>query len=339
MKKRIFIGMVVVILGSVWFYTSTGESDLEPIYTGFIERNITKAMSQTSGKIMEIEVKEGQTVAKGDLIAVVDDSELVFQRDKIVSEIAMKQNKLDLLIEGADANEFEQLMIQQESLKLKIGLATDDLKIKQEALEDAKKLLENNAISTDQVDQLNLSYQRALTDLNILKKEYEKVNLTYDDLLAGTNLHTIEIAKSDLKLSEISLQSIEKKIEETRILAPSNGIVRHMYFNENEILSTGTVLADLLEEDSLYVQFYVSEADFSRIELGEQIKLTLDGSGETVGAQITEISNYAQFTPKNISTKADRQSLVFKVKANLEERAELHSGMMVDVELEAGVIE
>lgn len=339
MKKRILIGIIVVVLGSVWYYISTSEVILEPVYTGFIERNITKAMSQTSGKIMEIKVKEGQTVTKGDLIAVIDESDLAFQKDKIMSEIAIKQNKLDLLVEGADANAYEQITVQQESLKLKIGLANEDLKIKQNQLEDAKKLLESNAISADQVDQLDLAYQRTQTDLNVLKKEYEKINLTYDDLLDGADQHTLEIAKEDLKLSEIALQNIEQKIEETHILAPSDGIVRHVYFNENEILSTGSVLADLLENGSLYVQFYVDEANFSKIKLGDNIKLTLDGSGETVNAQITEISDYAQFTPKNISTKADRQSLVFKVKADLEERAEFHSGMMVDVGLEAGVSE
>ena len=339
MKKLILMGIIISVLASIWYYVGTSEVTSEPLYTGFIERNITKAMSQTSGKIMEINVKEGQTVSKGDLIAVIDQSDLLFQKDKIMSEISIKQNKLDLLVEGADANDFKQIAVQQEGLKLKIELATDDLKIKQNELEDAKTLLQSNAISADQVDQLNLAYQRAQTDLNVLKKEYEKINLTYTDLLDGADQHTLEIAREDLKLSEISLQSIEQKIEETHILAPSDGIIRHLYFSENEILSTGSVLADLLEKESLYVQFYVDEANFSKVKLGDNIQLTLDGSGETVMSKITEISEYAQFTPKNIATKADRQSLVFKVKADLEERAEFHSGMMVDVTLEAGVSE
>ncbi len=339
MKKLILMGIIVSVLGSIWYYISISEVTSEPVYTGFIERNITKAMSQAGGQIVEINVKEGQTVSKGDLIAAIDQSDLLLQKDKILSEISIKQNKLDLLVEGADANDFQQITVQKEGLKLKIELAMDDLKIKQNQLDDAKILLESDAISTDQVDQLDLAYQRAQTDLEVLKKEYEKVNLTYSDLLDGADQHTLEIAREDLKLSEISLQNIEQKIEDTRILAPSDGIIRHVYFSENEILATGSVLADLLEKGSLYVQFYVDEANFSKVKLGDNIKLTLDGSGETVMAKITEISDYAQFTPKNIATKADRQSLVFKVKADLEERAEFHSGMMVDVSLEAGVSE
>ncbi|GAU78591.1 HlyD family secretion protein [Fusibacter sp. 3D3] len=339
MKKSIFIGILAIVLGSIGYCFSIGEAVSTPVYTGFIECNITKAMSQSSGKIIEINVEEGQQVSKGDLIAIIDSSDLLFQKDKIIAEIAIKENKLEDLIEGADANDFKQITLQQEGLKLKIALATDQLKIKSNQLEDARALLESNAISAEQLENVELAYQQAQTDLSVLNKEYEKTTLAYEDLLEGVNPHTLAIAEEELKLSEIARQSIERKIEETHIFAPSEGRIRHVYFNENEMVSTGAILADLLEQESLYVQFYVDEANFSKIELGGNIKLILDGSGETFTAKITKISDYAQFTPKNISTKADRQSLVFKVKADLEESAEFHSGMMVDIELEAGAAE
>lgn len=339
MKKRIFVGLLVIILASVSYYINSSDKLLTNTYTGFIERDITKAMTQIGGKVIEINVSEGDHVKKGDLIASIDQSDLLFQKDRILSEIAIKQSKLDSLIEGADANDYKRLTLQQESLKLKIELAKDNLALKKNQLEDANALLESNAIGSDQVDNLKVAVQQAETELNVLKKEYESVTVSYNDLLEGVDHHTLEIAKSDLRLSEIALENIEWKIEETKILAPSDGIIRQVYFNDNEVVPQGGVIADLLKDNSLYVQFYVDEANFSRVHLEGPVQLTLDGSNEIIMAQITEISDYAQFTPKNISTKADRQSLVFKVKAALDENVSLHSGMMVDVELQEGGME
>ncbi len=336
MKKRIFLGVLVLILASVSYYYSTSEKIATNIFTGFVERDITRAMTQVGGKIIEVKVNEGEHVKKGDLIAVMDQSDFLFQRDRILSEIQIKQNKLDSLIEGADANDYKQITLQQESLKYKIELAKNNLNLKKSQLEDAKTLLESNAIEADQIDSYEVSVQQAETELNVLKKEYERVTVTYNDLLEGVDQHTLEIAKSDLTLSEIALKNIEWKIEETKVLAPSDGIVRQVYLNENEVAPQGAIIADLLKDDSLYVQFYVDEANFSRVLMNGLIQLTVDGSDEVIMARVTEISDYAQFTPKNISTKADRQSLVFKVKASLEETPSLHSGMMVDVALQEG---
>lgn len=339
MRKRIFVGLLVIILASVSYYINTSEKIVTNTYTGFIEQDITKAMTQIGGKVIEIKVSEGDRVKKGDLIARIDQSDLLFQKDRILSEIAIKKSKLDSLIEGADENDFKQLTLQQESLKLKIDLAKDNLSLKKSQFDDANALYENNAIGLDQLDNLKVAVQQAETEVNVLRKEYERVTVSYNDLLEGVDKHTIEIAKSDMALSETALKNIEWKIEETYILAPSDGIIRQVYFNDNEVAPQGGVIADLLKDNSLYVQFYVDEANFSRVHLKGPIQLTIDGSNEIVMAQITEISDYAQFTPKNISTKADRQSLVFKVKAALDGNVALHSGMMVDVELQEGGME
>ncbi len=336
MKK----GAIIVVLMAVMIYAvyafGTGETEEKTVYTGFVESDITKAMTLTGGRLVKLYVREGDAVVKGQLVAEMDKAELEFSRAKLEAAVEMKKSKLDSLLEGADDKDLEGAKLQMEGLLIKLNLAADNLNLKQKKLEDIKSLVESNALESDQLDTANLAFQQAESDYKVLQTEYSKAKVAYEDLIEGADNHTLSIAQEDLKMAQHDLEAVDWKLEQTIIRAPSDGIVRNVYYSEEELVPQGYQILDMIEADSLYVQFYVDEANFSKVVLGDPVTITVDGSGETFDVIVSEISNYAQFTPKNVSTKEDRQSLVFKIKASVGDSMTLHSGMMVDVMLNEG---
>jgi len=105
---------------------------------------------------------------------------------------------------------------------------------------------------------------------------------------------------------------------------------------EGEVLSPGSVLFTMVNPGALYMKAYAPNEQVGMIKLGDKAKVYLDACKDKVFEGIvTEISEQAEFTPKNVETKEQRVKLVFGIKISVDNPSgEVKPGMPGEVTIE-----
>ena len=121
--------------------------------------------------------------------------------------------------------------------------------------------------------------------------------------------------------------------QETRVFAPQTGVVAHRVANQGEVVAPGAPIVVLVDLRALWLKVYVPEPDVAKIGLGAAAALYVDAyPGRAFAATVTEISDRAEFTPKDVQTREERMKQVFAVKlAVTNQDGVLKPGMPADV--------
>jgi HlyD family secretion protein len=126
------------------------------------------------------------------------------------------------------------------------------------------------------------------------------------------------------------------KVSWCDIRSPLNGVVFKKYHEVGELVSPGTRLFTLANlKDDIYAYIYVPQDLIATLSLGQKVQGTLpELKSKRFSGTITQISNEAEFTPKNVQTREERTRLVFAVKVAFENADEtLKPGMTIEVKL------
>lgn len=286
MKRWILVGIVFGLIIFGWYASRTWlrfrPAWLEPkfgeVTRGDIRVPITAAglieprrridlKSEASGKVEQINVVEGDFVRTGDELVILDPADE--ERAVTRAEAARTQAKAAL----------EQARIAVEKTKLQRQIAeqrVEELKAatriaKLEYEEEARLLNppEGGFVSTSQfrVDTLQARYDT--TQAQLAQAELQVQNLLNDIAQAHENVNIQEAAQRE---AEKNYEEATDRLEETRIVAPSDGIVTDVPVKVGMLvqsgktgLTGGTVVLTLADITDLLVVTRVDEADYGRV--------------------------------------------------------------------------
>ena len=140
-------------------------------------------------------------------------------------------------------------------------------------------------------------------------------------------------AQSDLRRAQAARQRLLRLIEECRLEAPRPGYVQTRAFEPGELVSPGTRLLTLVDTRVVTATFYLPNAELAAANPGEPVEIVADAYPDrTFSGAITHVSAGAEFTPRNVQTREDRDRLVYAVEVEVENpNNELRPGMPVEV--------
>ena len=117
--------------------------------------------------------------------------------------------------------------------------------------------------------------------------------------------------------------------------APTAGTVEVLDLRPGDLVAPNQPVARLLEPGQLWVRVYVPEPSLGRVRVGQKAHLRVDAfPGREFPGRIVEISNQAEYTPRNVQTLEQRMDQVFGAKVAVENAPELKPGMAALVRLE-----
>jgi HlyD family secretion protein len=279
--------------------------------SGTLEATDVSISAKVPGEILKLYVDEGAHVKAGDTLAVLDHAD---------NEIQLKQAQANL--ESAEAQ--YQLSVKGSRVE-DIAQAEATLKNAKDNLERMKNLLAGHAVTQQQYDDAETRYVVA--------------QQTYDKLHRGSRPEEIESARARRNQSSAQVDAIRKKIQDSYVVSPMNGIVTLKSFEQGETVPQNGVLFRITEADRIHLMVYISESDLAHVKLGQTAKVTVDGApGKTYTGTVVFTSPIAEFTPKNVQTKDERTKLVFGVKVEIPNpNQELKSGMPADAVIDASM--
>lgn len=270
--------------------------------TGIFEATTTVVSAETAGKIMEFPVEEGDTIAAGERIALVDTAMLSLQR----SQLGRQRRSA----EGSTPD----VSAQVAALRTRIAHA------EQEAARQ-HRLLADGATTARQVDDAD-------AQLRALRAEL------------GAQLSTLGKSRSSIgdNASAIGYQGdqIAEQIARCNVLSPTCGTVLVKYAERGEYATPGKPLVKIADLGKIYLRCYFTAAQLADVHLGQKVTVTADFGGDKrfdYPGIITWIAQESEFTPKSIQTRDSRANLVYAAKVAVENDGRLKLGQYGEVRL------
>ena len=290
MKLYIYIAMVLVLLLSAC--AKHDDSDA----WGNFEAEETVLSARIPGNLTEMRVKEGEQVQKGDVLAVIDSTDLAFSRAELESSISLLDYKIQASVEKQKLSQTERA----------------NLAIEQERF---SRLLAQNAATQKQVDDINAGLRMADNKIALARTE-------------------ISMTKAEKNMALAKLETLRGNIEKCYVKAPVSGTVLSSYANTGEFVAMGKPILKLGDMNTLRAVFFISGKQLTQVKTGQNVKLRVDGTKGLLQypATISYISDKAEFTPKVIQTRDERTKLVYRVEALCPNQdGSLKQGMPLEV--------
>ncbi len=187
-----------------------------------------------------------------------------------------------------------------------------------------------------QVEQAQAAVARLSPDaaqLAAAQAQVEQAQAALDRLTPSPEV--LAVAEAQVKQARAALNVLQVQLAKTRIVAPRDGIVTRRAVNPGEIAAPGAELLTLTQLDPVELTIYVPVTRLGDIQLGNEIAVQVDAfPGKTFLGRVINISDQAEFTPRNVQSKAERVNTVFAVKLQIPNPAsELKPGMPADAQL------
>ena len=307
----------------------------ELITSGTIQGREIILTAQVSGQIKEVLKNEGDLVEEEDLLLLIDDTDYQLNYQKAESALKISQAKLQEGLKGSTHEELQKAITsisQAESNTAALNLKKEVLIKDYQKLE---KLVESGGFSQNDLDKLDSEIKILEEQINAAKKQEESAYWQLKIMESGAGDETIQALEAQVQGNKSDVLLAENKIAHTKITSPINGRISGIFLDKGENVMAGSPVLSLLDPHELWVRVYVPEGEIGKIFVNQEAELIVDTFPDQIfSGKVTQISDQAQFTPKNVQTKDQRTSTVFPVKISITEGFDkLKPGITAEIKL------
>lgn len=129
----------------------------------------------------------------------------------------------------------------------------------------------------------------------------------------------LETARAQGRGAVAARDELRTALGEARVSAPASGVVVSKVVNPGEVVPAGTPLLVVVDLQALWLKVFIPEPEIGKLRLGAEGRISVDAfPGRAFAAKVTEVSQRAEFTPKDVQTKEERVKQVFAVKLAVE---------------------
>ncbi len=301
----------LLILGAA-LLTGCGKTVASGETWGRSEAKEVDVNSKIPGRIVSLLVKEGDRVSKGQVLAKIDNRDILAQANQAKAGISALQ------AQTAQANTVTVLQDQTAKATLltaqaQLEKSRSDLALAENDYKRYNELVASGAVSKQLFDTYRTKYQVALSAL----AQAEAGLATAQAGLLQTNVNTAneEAMQSKVAQAQASLQQVEVSLDETEIRAPFDGLITAKYVEEGAMVSQGLPLVAIQDPLDNWVNLKVKETELSRYALQQTVQLQGRDSQLTVQGIIVDISKKAEFaTYRSTNERNDNDIITFNVK-------------------------
>ena len=248
---------------------------------GRIEAEEIDIATKFAGRVADLLVDEGDLVSAGQVVARMDTRDLEASLKKSQAQVQQAQRSL----EEASA------MVEQQ--KTQVTLAKQEI-------DRTAALVARGYATNELLDQRRQSLNGAVALLNAANAR------------VGQAERALDAATHDVELYKVN-------IADNTLVSPTIGRIQYRIANVGEVLPAGGKVFTLLDISDVYMDVYLPTADAGRAVVGSDARILLDAYPKfPVPAHVSFIATQAQFTPKAVETKSERDKLMFRVKVRVD---------------------
>ncbi len=313
---------------------------------------------KVGGKVVQMTVVENTPVKKGELLAVMDDSDfqtakakLEYQRralEQNIQALELKKSRLKQTLKlqsSISQTDIASLEAKKSALAYRIEAAQAKLAKLQKDKNRYADMLSKNLIAQADFEKIDTETKSALDSIKAMQRELDAVNegiskATLAHRLTIVNQKQIDEIDKSIKSLQSKLKSMQKGIDElnlkisyTKIYSPIDGIIAKKFFDAPKVISKGSPVYAVADPKKLYCEVLLSEKKLKGVEVGNSVSITVDAIEDKKYKGVVEsISPVSASTfslvPRDIAsgefTKLDQR---FTIRIKMKDTEGLRSGM------------
>jgi len=166
-----------------------------------------------------------------------------------------------------------------------------------------------------------------------LEAQVKMAEAQLEALQTGLTAEELAVVEAKVQQAHAGLEAMLRQREMLTVTAPISGTVTEVLITPGEVAARGAPLLTLADLTKLMITVYVSEPDVVHVKLGQPVEIRVDSFPDQIFmGSVEHIADEAEFTPRNVSTKEERQNLVFAVDVRVDNpEGSLKPGMPADV--------
>ena len=286
--KKIIIALVVIAVAGLSVYSIKSYMDnaiyRDPAFAsgnGRLEATEVNIAAKNSEKVEKVLVDDGDYVKKGQLLAKMQTN---------VLEAQLAQAKAMVAVKKAELASAKAVVIQK----------TSNRENAFRRFKRAEYLVSKNATSQQTFDNDKALFQAADAELAAAKA-------------------AVTQAEAQIKAAEADVRRITEDIRDCDLISPIDGRIQYRVAEPGEVLEAGGCVLNMVDLTDVYMTFFLPEGVAGKVRIGAEARILLDALPNIpIPARISFVANVAQFTPKTVETRIERQKLMFRVKAKID---------------------
>ena len=248
---------------------------------GRIEATQVDVGAKYPGRLADITVDEGSEVKAGQVVGRVSSPEYEAQLRAAISNVERAKQAF---------SEAESLIEQRKAV---LAAAKSDF-------ERGQELIKTQIITQQTFDQRQRNYEGAVASVQGATAQRDQ-------------------ADAAIKSAQAEVERIESILHDLVLVSPRTGRVQYLLARNGEVVAAGGKVMTVLDLQDVYMTVFLPAAVAGRLEMGGEARIILDPAPQyVIPAKVSFVAADAQFTPKTVETKEEREKLMFRVKLQLD---------------------
>jgi HlyD family secretion protein len=283
---RMLAALALALLGAAGgaYWWKQHETQLPPSIVwsnGRIEADEIDIATKYAGRIAQMFAGEGDMVKAGQVLARMDTRDLEASLKKSEAQVRQAQKS----VEEAKANVAQQ---------------TSVLLLAQQQVERAIYLVERGWQTKEVLDQRQQALDAARAALKAAEARVTEAE------------HALTAATHDVELYNV-------QIADNTLTAPTEGRIQYRLAREGEVLPAGGKVFAMLNISDVYMDVYLPTLQAGKVKFGAEARIVLDAYPEImIPAMVSFVATRAQFTPKTVETREEREKLMFRIRVRID---------------------
>jgi HlyD family secretion protein len=356
------LALVILAVGAylLWrtFFSQPALPDGIVALSGRIEGDASALAAKTSGHILEVRVREGDSVNAGDIVAVLSDEQVRAREEQARAAVVGAEAKATSARDQIAVlqQQLQQNQLQTEQSKMdaegRVSRAQSDLAAAEADLAQREasyqiasfdkdaytRLAQTGAVSERQGKQAVATAGQEAAAVAAAKRRVEaargaltmaKANLQNPNIReAQVSIVRKQIAqqqaevasaRSNTEEARAQLRVAEANRQDLNVVAPFSGTVATRAAEPGEVVTAGTAIVTLVDLKKVYLRGFVPEGQIGKVKVGQPSHIYIDSNpNQAIDAYVSRIDPTATFTPENTYFRDERVKQVVGVKLQLK---------------------
>ena len=284
-KKGVLIVLAVllgVVAVSAWRYLQQPGLPVDIASgNGRLEATQVDITTKLPGRLAEVNAREGENVEAGQVLARMDVREL---------EAELRQAQAQVI----------QAQKQRVAATAVIAQRESEVTLAEKNLARSRELYENETIPIVQLQGSETALQTAEAALSAAEAAFA-------------------LAEAAIEAARARVELVRTRIDDAALKTPISGRVLYRLAEPGEVLPAGGKVFTVLDLVDASMTIFLPTMQAGRLRVGDEARIVLDAISEyTIPATVSFVSPEAQFTPKEVETRSEREKLMFRVKVRID---------------------
>lgn len=267
--------------------------------SGTFEATEIMVSAEANGKIMQLNLQEGDRLQAGDELGYIDSTQVYLQKKQLTARL-------------------QSVDVRKPDIHKQIAVIEQQIATAKTEVRRQQNLVNAKAGNQKQLDDWQ-------NQLKVLERQLEAQRSSLGKASSG--------ADAEVESLQYQVMQLDDLLMKCRMRNPQTGTVLVKYAEVGEMTAVGKPLYKLADTDLLYLRAYVTASQLSQLQLGQSVKVfaDFDNDYKEYTGTLTWISSKAEFTPKGIQTKDERANLVYAMKVAVRNDGYLKIGQYGEI--------